>query len=76
MCSLSLACLCQQKDKTRKLHSVKRLSRKTEGIVVIPRSKFDPYQDDLLCVRVLNSSHNGFSSCITAKCETLVSVLS
>ena len=31
-----------------------------EGFVVISRSKLDPYQVDLLYIRVMNSSHNGF----------------
>ena len=35
------------------LHSVKRLSPKTEDFVVISRSKLDPYQDDLLYGRVI-----------------------
>ena len=48
------------------LHSSKRLSWKTEGFV-ISHSKLGPYQDDLLCVHVVNSSLNGFSSWFTTK---------
>ena len=55
------------------LHSVQiRLSPKTEGFVVVSRSTLDPYHDDLLYVCVINSSHNGFSSWVTARYETLV----
>ena len=49
------------------VHSVKRLSSKTEGFVVISRSKLHPYQDDSLQVLVINSSHSRFSSWFTAK---------
>ena len=45
----------------------KRLSSKTEGFVVISRSKLHPYQDDSLQVLVINSSHSRFSSWFTAK---------
>ena len=45
----------------------KKMSPKTEGFLVISRSKLDPYQYDLLYVRVINRSHNGFSSWVTAK---------
>ena len=48
---------------------------KTEGFVVISRSKLNQYQDDLLYVRVRISSHNvffsSFFSCDTAKYEAL-----
>ena len=53
------------------MHCVKRLTPKTEGFV-ISHSKLDLYKADFLYVRVINSSHNGFSSCVTAKYETLV----
>ena len=36
---------------------------KTEGFVVISRSKLDPCQDDLRYLRVTISSHNGFLLC-------------
>ena len=45
----------------------KRLSPKTEGRLVISHSKPVPNQDELLCVRVINSPHNGFSSWFTAQ---------
>ena len=51
---------------------IKMFSLTTEGFVVISQSKLDPYQDNLLYVRVINSSYNGFSSWITAKYEALV----
>ena len=41
------------------LHGVKN-SPKTAGFVVISRSKLDPYLDDFLYVRVINSSQNVF----------------
>ena len=45
---------------------------KTEGFVVISRSKLNQYQDDLLYVRVIISSHNVcVFSCDTAKYEAL-----
>ena len=44
-----------------------KLSPRTVGFVVISRSKLDPYQYDLLYVRVINRSQNGFSSWVTAK---------
>ena len=52
------------------LHSVKWLLPRTEGHVISKR--LDPYQDDLLRVRVINLTHNGFSSWVTAKHKTLV----
>ena len=54
------------------LHREKRLSPKIVGFVVILRSKLDPYTDELLHARVINSSRSGFSSWVTAKCETFV----
>ena len=41
----------------------------------ISRSKLDPHQDDFFFVRVINSSHTGFSSWVTANYETLVVIV-
>ena len=60
---------CRAYSAAQRKHYV---SPKTEGFAVISRSKRDPYQDDLLYVRVINSSHNEFSSWVTAKYKTLV----
>ena len=49
------------------LRGVKTLSPKTEGRLEISHSKPVPDQDELLCVRVINSPHNGFSSWFTAQ---------
>ena len=48
------------------LHGVKN-SPKTGGFVVILRSKLDPYLDDFLYVRVINSLQNGFSLWVTSE---------
>lgn len=50
-------CECTEMGKIPCVHFA---ARKTEGFVVVSRAKLDPYQDDLLYVRVINVSHNGF----------------
>ena len=54
------------------VHGVKRLSPKTEIFAVTSHSELDPYQDDSLYVRLINSSRNGFSSWFTANKQTIV----
>ena len=61
-------CECTEMGKT----CVHFAARKTEGFVVLSHSKLDLYQDDLLYVRVINSSHNGLSLWFTTKCESQV----
>ena len=41
------------------LRSVKRLSPKTEGFIVISHWKLNPYKDDVVSVGVITSSHWG-----------------
>ena len=46
----------------RILRGVNRLSPKTEAwFVIISHSKLNPFQEDKVCARVINSSRNGVS---------------
>ena len=50
-------CECTEMEKIPCVHFA---ARKTEGFVVLSHSKLDLYQDDLLYVRVINSSQWAF----------------